>query len=119
MREACGYRRVTPLLHAEGWHVNHKRVERIWRREGLKVPSKQAKKGRLWLADGSCIRLRPQRRDHVWSYDLIQDRTHEGRIISPAQRHPRVHLSAVRQEGNWRQRHHQDEDDKRRQHELH
>jgi putative transposase len=74
-----GYRRVTAMLHAEGWHVNHKRVERIWRREGLKVPKKQPKRGRLWLNDGSCIRLRPSWRHHVWAYDFVQGRTHEGK----------------------------------------
>lgn len=73
-----GYRRVTALLRSEGWPVNHKRVERIWRREGLKVPVKQPKRGRLWLTDGSCLRLRPQYTDHVWSYDFMQDRTHNG-----------------------------------------
>jgi len=73
-----GYRMVTGLLNNSGWHVNHKRVERIWRCEGLKVPQKQAKKGRLWLNDGSCVRLRPERPNHVWSYDFVQDRTHEG-----------------------------------------
>ena len=72
---------VTGLLNQSGWHVNHKRVERIWRREGLKVPRKQPKKGRLWLNDGSCVRLRPERRNHVWSYDFVQDRTHDGRIF--------------------------------------
>jgi putative transposase len=56
-------------------------VERIWRREGLKVPQKQPKRGRLWLADGSCIRLRAEHRNHVWSYDFVEDRTHEGRKI--------------------------------------
>jgi putative transposase len=74
-----GYRMITGLLNNAGWHVNHKRVERIWRREGLKVPQKQAKKGRLWLGDGSCVRLRPERPNHVWSYDFVQDRTHDGR----------------------------------------
>jgi putative transposase len=64
-----GYRRVTALLRSSGWLVNKKRVERIWRREGLKVPAKQPKRGRLWLNDGSCIRLRPERANHVWSYD--------------------------------------------------
>ena len=59
--------------------VNDKRVERIWRREGLKVPARQPKKGRLWDGDGSCIRLRPQYRDHVWSYDFVEARTHDGR----------------------------------------
>ena len=68
-----GYRRITALLSADGWRVNHKRVERIWRREGLKVPSKQPKRGRLWLNDGSCIRLRPEYRNHVWAYDFVEE----------------------------------------------
>ncbi|QOL79669.1 IS3 family transposase [Pseudooceanicola spongiae] len=76
-----GYRMITGMLNNSGWHVNHKRVERIWRREGLKVPQKQPKKGRLWLNDGSCVRLRPERPNHVWSYDFVQDRTHDGRIF--------------------------------------
>ena len=76
-----GYRRVTALLRREGWQVNHKRVERIWRQEGLKVPQKQPKRKRLWLADGSCIRLRPAYRNHVWSYDFVADRTADGRPI--------------------------------------
>jgi len=74
-----GYRRITALLRAEGWWVNHKRVERIWRQEGLKVPAKQPKRRRLWLGDGSCIRLRPTHRNHVWSYDFVMDRTGDGR----------------------------------------
>jgi putative transposase len=74
-----GYRRITKMLKSAGWMVNHKRVERIWRREGLKVPSKQRKRGRLWLNDGSCIRLRPERPNHVWSYDFVADRTHDGK----------------------------------------
>ena len=76
-----GYRRITALLREEGWKVNHKRVERIWRREGLKVPKKQPKRGRLWLNDGSCIRLRPERKDHVWSYDFVMARTADGRAF--------------------------------------
>ncbi len=76
-----GYRRVTALLRNEGWQVNHKRVERIWRREGLKVPAKQPKRGRLWLNDGSCIRLRPSWRNHVWAYDFVQARTHNGKAF--------------------------------------
>ena len=74
-----GYRRITALLRDAGWVVNAKRVERIWRREGLKVPAKQPKLSRLWLNDGSCIRLRPEHRNHVWSYDFVEDRTHDGR----------------------------------------
>jgi putative transposase len=76
-----GYRKITALLRDAGWLVNDKRVERIWRREGLKVPQKQPKRGRLWLADGSCIRLRPEHRNHVWSYDFVEDRTHDGRKV--------------------------------------
>ena len=75
-----GYRKVAELLRSTaGWVVNDERVERIWRREGLKVPAKQPKRGRLWLADGSCIRLRAERPNHVWSYDFVEDRTHDGR----------------------------------------
>lgn len=74
-----GYRRITDLLKAEGWKVNTKRIERIWRQEGLKVPQKQAKRGRLWLNDGSCIRHKPIYKNHVWSYDFVMDRTHDGR----------------------------------------
>jgi hypothetical protein len=76
-----GYRRITALLHCDGWRVNHKRVERIWRDEGLKVPKKQPKRRRLWFNDGSCIRLRPKHRKHVWSYDFVADRTSDGRPI--------------------------------------
>jgi transposase InsO family protein len=76
-----GYRRITALLKRDGWQVNHKRVERIWRQEGLKVPQKQPKRGRLWLKDGSCVRLRPLRTNHVWSYDFVNDRTHDGRAL--------------------------------------
>jgi putative transposase len=76
-----GYRRVTALLRAEGWRVNHKRVERIWRQEGLRVPRRQPKRKRLWLADGWCVRLRPEHTDHVWSYDLVHERTHYGRPL--------------------------------------
>ncbi len=74
-----GYRRITALLRDAGWTVNRKRVERIWRREGLKVPQRQPKRGRLWLADGSCVRLRPERANHVWAYDFVEDRTRDGR----------------------------------------
>ena len=74
-----GYRRITALLQAAGWVVNRKRVERLWRREGLKVPAKQPKRGRLWRNDGSCTRLRPEHANHVWSYDFVEDRTHDGR----------------------------------------
>jgi len=76
-----GYRKIAALLRRAGWLVNDKRVERIWRREGLKVPHKQPKRGRLWLNDGSCIRLRAEHRNHVWSYDFVEDRTHNGRKV--------------------------------------
>jgi transposase InsO family protein len=76
-----GYRRITDKLHMNGWRVNHKRVERIWREEGLKVPQKQPKRRRLWLNDGSCIRLRPLYKNHVWSYDFVADRTSDGRPL--------------------------------------
>jgi len=76
-----GYRRITAMLQREGWRVNHKRVERIWRQEGLKVPEKQPKRGRLWLNDGSCLRLRPEYPNHVWSYDFMLERTHDGRAF--------------------------------------
>jgi putative transposase len=77
-----GYRRITALLRNErGWRVNHKRVERIWRREGLKVPQKQPRRGRLWLNDGSCIRLRPEHKGHVWSYDFMIEHTANGKAF--------------------------------------
>ena len=76
-----GYRRVYALLRSQGWKVSRGRVMRIWRHEGHKVPQKQPKRGRLWLNDGSCIRLRPERRNHVWSWDFIFDRTVDGRPI--------------------------------------
>ena len=76
-----GYRRIHALLRAEGWQVSHSRVWRIWRLEGLKVPHKQPKRSRLWLNDGSCIRLRPQHRNHVWSWDFVFDRTQDGRVL--------------------------------------
>ena len=74
-----GYRRIWAMLRRSGWRVNRKRVQRIWREEGLRVPKKQPKRGRAWLNDGSCIRLRPERRNHVWSYDFVQGRTTDGR----------------------------------------
>jgi transposase InsO family protein len=76
-----GYRRITALLQAAGWQVGKDRVQRIWRREGLKVPQKQRPRGRLWLTDGSCVRLRPQRPNHVWSYDFVMAMTHDGRRL--------------------------------------
>ena len=76
-----GYRRIAALLRDAGWQVNDQRVERLWRREGLKVPMKQPKKGRLWLNDGSCVRLRPEYQNHVWSYDFVHHRTDDGKAF--------------------------------------
>ncbi len=93
-----GYRRITVMLRREGWKVNHKRVERIWRMEGLKVPKKQPKRGRLWLNDGSCIRLRPKYKDHVWSYDFVVARTSDGkafRILNILDEYTRECLSVL------------------------
>jgi putative transposase len=77
----CGYRRITALLQRDGWHVGKDRVQRIWRREGLKVPQKQRPRRRLWLNDGSCVRIRPERANHVWSYDFVSAMTHDGRTL--------------------------------------
>ncbi len=94
-----GYRKITALLNNEyGWRVNHKRVERIWKKEGLKVPQKQPKRQRLWLNDGSCIRLRPEYKDHVWSYDFMIDHTVDGRafkILNIIDEYTRECLAAV------------------------
>jgi len=76
-----GYRRITALLKRDGWRVGKDRVERIWRREGLKVPQKQKPRRRLWLNDGSCVRLRPERSNHVWSYDFVSAKTYDGRTV--------------------------------------
>ncbi len=76
-----GYRRITALLRREGWRVNAKRVARIWREQGLKVPRRQPKRRRLWLGDGSCVRKRAERPNHVGSVDFVFDRTHDGRPI--------------------------------------
>ena len=76
-----GYRRITALLQRDGWQVGKDRGERIWRREGLKVPQKQKPRGRLWFNDGSCVRLRPEHANHVWSYDFVSARTHDGRTV--------------------------------------
>jgi transposase InsO family protein len=91
-----GYRRIAALLRDAGWQVNDKRVERLWRREGLKVPMKQQKKARLWLNDGSCVRLRPEYRNHVWSYDFVHHRTDDGiRPLSSDQWRTRSHHSGL------------------------
>ena len=77
----CGYRRMAALLREAGWSVSDGRIERLWRREGLKVPQKQPEKGRVWLNDGSCVRLRPEYRNHVWSYDFVHCRTDDGKVF--------------------------------------
>jgi len=74
-----GYRRITAMLRWEGFRANHKRIERLWREAGLKVPQKQPKRRRLWFNDGSCIRLRAEKPNHVWSYDFVAERTTDGR----------------------------------------
>jgi putative transposase len=76
-----GYRRITAVLQRAGWKVGRDRVQRIWRQEGLKVPAKQKPRGRLWLNDGSCLRLRPEHENHVWSYDFVSAFTHDGRTL--------------------------------------
>jgi putative transposase len=98
-----GYRRITALLVTAGWKVGKDRVERIWRREGLKVPQKQKPRGRLWLNDGSCVRLRPMHRNHVWSYNFVSVRTHDGRMaraLNLIDEHTREAL-VVRVERRW------------------
>ena len=80
-RHANRFRRITALLRMGGWQVGKDRVQRIWRREGLKIPAKQRPRRRLWLNDGSCVRLRPERANHVWSYDFVSSMTHDGRTI--------------------------------------
>ena len=93
-----GYKRITGLLQMAGWQVNTKRVQRIWRAEGLKVPAKQPKRGRLWLNDGSCIRLRPEHRNHVWAYDFVAEKTDDGRplkLLTVVDEHTRECLAIV------------------------
>ncbi len=98
-----GYRRITALLQRAGWQVGKDRVERICRREGLKVPQKQKPQGRLWLNDGSCLRLRPERRNHVWTYDFVSAKTHDGctaRMLNLIDEHTRECLM-IRCERSW------------------
>jgi hypothetical protein len=98
-----GYRRTTALLRGAGWQVGKDRVERIWRREGLKVPQKQKPRGRIWLNAGSCVRLRPEQPNHVWSYDFVSARTHDGRtvrVLNLIDEHSRECLM-IRPERRW------------------
>lgn len=99
-----GYRMVTAMLRNRGILINHKRVERIWREEGLKLPKKQTKKRRLWLNDGSCVRLRAERKNHVWSYDFVEDKTMDGRkvrILNIIDEHTHECLAAIPRR-SWR-----------------
>src|SRR5258708_2068364 len=98
-----GYRRITVELQTAGWSMGKDRVERIWRREGLKVPQKQKPRGRLWFNDGSCVRLRPEHANHVWSYDFVSAKTHDGRtvrMLNLIDEHTRESL-LVRPERRW------------------
>jgi len=100
-----GYRKVTSLLRNTGVKINHKRVERIWREEGLKVPKKQTKKRRLWLSDSNCIRLRAEHKNHVWSYDFVEDKTWNNgkkmRILNIIDEHTRECLASIPRR-SWR-----------------
>ena len=99
-----GYRMVTNMMRNSGTKINHKRVERIWREEGLKLPKKQTKKRRLWLNDGSCIRLRPEYKNHVWSYDFVEDRTYNKkkvRFLNILDEHSRECIASIPRR-SWR-----------------
>ena len=95
---------VCSMLKNDGIEINHKRVERIWREEGLKLPKKQTKKSRLWLNDGSCVRLRPEHKNHVWSYDFVEDKTWDGkklRFLNILEEHTRECLASIPRR-SWR-----------------
>jgi transposase InsO family protein len=99
-----GYRMVCNMMKNEDIEINHKRVERIWREEGLKLPKKQVKKSRLWLNDGSCVRLRPEHKNHVWSYDFVEDKTWDGkklRFLNVLEEHTRECLASIPRR-SWR-----------------
>lgn len=99
-----GYRMVTNMMRNSGTKINHKRVERIWREEGLKLPKKQTKKRRLWLNDGSCIRLRPEYKNHVWSYDFVEDKTYNKkkvRFLNIIDEHSRECIASIPRR-SWR-----------------
>ena len=98
-----GYRRITALLKQDGWQVGKDRVERIWRHEGLKVSQKQKPRGWLWFNDGSCVRLRPEHTNHVWSYDFVSAKTYDGRalrMLNLIDEHSRECLM-IRSERRW------------------
>ena len=73
-----GYRKIGELLRAEGWRVNHKKVERLWREEGLQIPQRHKKRKRLYHHDASVIRLRPKYPNHIWAIDFVHDRLSNG-----------------------------------------
>ena len=100
----AGYRTVADLMRNSGRQINHKRVERIWREEGLKVPQKQKRRARLWLTEGNCVRLRPTHKNHVWSYDFIEDKTANGRrvrFLNVLDEYSRVCLASIPRR-SWR-----------------
>ena len=74
-----GYRKITELLRIEGFRVNHKKVERLWRQEGLQLPQRHKRRKRLYHKDSSIIRLRPQFANHIWSIDFVHDKLSNGR----------------------------------------
>ena len=74
-----GYRKIAELLRIEGWRVNHKKVERLWREEGLKLPERHKKRRRLYHKDSSVIRLRPTHANHIWAIDFVHDKLSNGR----------------------------------------
>ena len=74
-----GYRKIAQLLRIEGWTANHKKIERLWREEGLQLPHRHKKRKRLYHKDSSVIRLRPQYPGHIWSVDFVHDKLSNGR----------------------------------------
>ena len=80
-RPRAGYRMAARCLRRGGWRINHKRVQRLWREEGLRVGRKQRKRARLGGAAQGSQRLRAERTNEVWSYDFVQDRTRDGRRL--------------------------------------
>lgn len=73
-----GYRKVTALLRIEGWKINHKKIERLWREEGLQLPHRHRKRRRLYHKDSSIIRLRPTHANHIWAIDFVHDKLSNG-----------------------------------------
>lgn len=77
-RPRFGYRRIAALLKREGWRANPKRVYRLWRQEGFKVPRKKRKRRSLGVSANACHCRRAERKDHVWTWDFVFDRTTRG-----------------------------------------